>query len=100
MAHDLERDVLILVGHGLEEEEVQVLLEREVDHRLGRVLATLARDLGYRAMRTLDGVEHEEPVVVGQLRLGAEGTPAVTLSGHLDQLAAYLRVAKSVPLVN
>ena len=39
VAHDLERDVLVLVGDGLQEEEVEVLLEREVDHGLGRMLA-------------------------------------------------------------
>ena len=36
--HQLERVVLVLVGDRLEEEEVEVLLEREVDHRLDRML--------------------------------------------------------------
>ena len=99
VAHDLERDVLVLVGHGLEEEEVQVLLERQLDHRLRRMLAALARDLGHRAVRPLDGVEHEQPVVVGRLRLGAQRTPAIALARDLDELLARRGIAQAVPLL-
>jgi hypothetical protein len=40
----LEGVLLVLVGDGLEEEELEVLLERQVDHCLGRVLTAFARD--------------------------------------------------------
>src|SRR5213594_2797925 len=68
MPHELERMVLVLVGDGLEEEAVQTLLEREVDHGLDRVQAALARDLGHRPMRPVYRVEDKDPLVRGRPR--------------------------------
>src|SRR5690242_21466162 len=39
------------------EEQVEILRQRQIDHGLGRMLATLARDLGDRAVRTFHRVE-------------------------------------------
>ena len=68
VAHQLEGVVLVLVGDRLEKEELEILRQREVDHGFRRMLAALAGDLGDRAMRSLDGIEDEEPIVVGELR--------------------------------
>src|SRR4030095_6895749 len=95
----LEGVVLVLVGDRLEEEEIEILRQREVDHGLGRMLAALAGDLGDRAMRSLDRVEDEEPVVVGELGLGAERAAAVALAGGGDEPAAHLGVTKLAPLL-
>src|SRR4030095_3666768 len=95
----LEGVVLVLVGDRLEEEEIEILRQREVDHGLGRMLAALAGDLGDGAVRSLDGIEDQEPVVVGELGLGAERAAAVTLAGGRDEPSAHLGVAELAPLL-
>ena len=83
---------------GCRKNSVEVLLERQVDHGLGRCCAALARDLGHRAVRAVHGVEHEEPVVVGRPRLGADAARPSRSRRGLDQPAAQLGVAQ-LPLL-
>src|SRR2546422_5392189 len=90
MLHELERMVLVLVGDGLEEEAVQALLEREVDHGLDWVQAALARDLGHRPMRPLHRVEDEDPLVRGRPRLRPDRAPLPTLARGLDRKSTRL----------
>ena len=51
------------------------------------MLAALAGNLGNRAMRALDGIEDEEPVVIGELGLRAERPAAVALADLLRRCA-------------
>jgi len=88
MAHQLEGVVLVLVGDRLEEEDIEILRQREVDHGLGRMLAALAGDLGDRAMRSLHGIEHEEPVVVSELWLGPDWPAPVVPTRRRDEPTA------------
>jgi hypothetical protein len=99
VAHDLQGDVLVLVGDGLQEEQVQVFLQRQVDHGLGRVLAALPGDLGHGAMGPLHRVEHEEPVVIGRPRLGAQGAPVIARARALYEATSQVGVAQAPPLL-
>ena len=100
MLHQLERVVLILVGDGLEEEPLQVSLEREVDHRLHGIDAALARDLRHRAVRPFSSVHDEDPFVLGGPWLGPDRTPLVALARGLDEAPAQLRVAQPLRLLH
>src|SRR5437899_11013396 len=99
MLHELERMVLVLVGDGLEEEAVQALLEREVDHGLDWVQAALARDLGHRPMRPLHRVEDEDPLVRGRPRLRPDRATLPALARGPDQAAAHLGVGPVLALL-
>ncbi len=99
VAHQLQRDVLILVGDRLEEEGVEVALEGDVDHGLYRIAAALACHLGHRAVRTVDVVHYEEPVEHGRARLGPEGLAVELRPRRLDQLGAQALVAQARTLL-
>ena len=97
--HQLERVILVLVRDGLEEEPLQVLLECQVDHRLDRVEAALARDVRHRAARPVDSVEQEDPLVGRGPGLGADRAPLVALARGVDQAAAQRRIPQTLPLL-
>ena len=99
MLDQLEGVVLVLVGDGLEEEALQVLLEGEVDHGLHGTHAALARDLRHGAVRSLGRVHEEDPLVGGGPRLGSDGLALVALPRGLDEPALHLRVAQPALLL-
>ncbi len=93
--HHLERDVLVLVRDRLKEEEVEVLLEREVDHRLDRIAGRA------RARSRPPSGAARPPCPTrraSRSRPGRASVPsALRLSrsrGGLDQLLAQLGVAQ------
>src|SRR5215471_17324634 len=99
MRDELQRVILVLVGDWLQEEPVEVLLERQIDDRLDRVDPALPRDLRDGTMRALRRVHHENPLVRAQPGLGADRASLVTLLRGLDQTPAQLGVAQTSLLV-
>ena len=59
------------------------------------MLTAFSRDLRHRAMRPLDGVEDEQPVVFGAPCLCADASPVVADLGRLDEPAAPLGVVQA-----
>ncbi len=99
MSHHLEHGVLIFVGDRVDEETLEVPLEREVDHRLGRIDTALARDLGHRTVRARDVVVEEDPLVGERPRFGPEGPALGRFVGALDQTTPRLGVAQALSLL-
>src|SRR5260370_36113429 len=71
--HHREYKILILVHDRLDEELFQMLLQREVDDHIQRILARFLRDLSDRAVRWKRLVPYEKPVEFGGARLGSDG---------------------------
>jgi hypothetical protein len=99
VAHHLQHVLLHLIGHGMHEEALEVLLQRQIDHRLGRIDAALPRDLGDRAVRALHLVVHVDPLVGERPRLGAEGALVGRLAGALDQHPLGRGIAQALQLL-
>src|SRR5882724_551581 len=95
----LQRDVLVLVGDGLEEEHVHVRLEPEVDHGLDGIDAALLGDLRHRAMRPVHALHHMDPLVDGGPRLGADGLAVFTFFRRRHQLLPELGIPQALLLL-
>ena len=96
--HHRQHVVLHLVGDRVHEEPIEVLLQRQVDQRGGRIDPALARDVGHRAVRALHGVVDEDPLVREGARLGAERLLLGRVVGAGHQAAADFGIAK-LPLL-
>jgi len=62
MAHHLEHLIFRFVEDWLAKEQLEVVLQRQVDHHRDRIVAALAGDLGDGAVRTEHGVHDVEPI--------------------------------------
>src|SRR5437867_12234440 len=98
MPHHLEHGVLIFVGDRVDEETLEVPLEREVDHRLGRIDTALARDLSHRTVRARDVVVEEAPLAGARPRLVPQGPALGRYVGALDQTTPRLGVAEALSI--
>src|SRR5216684_2686498 len=92
--HHREYKILILVHDRLDEELFQMLLQRQVDDHIQRILARFLRDLSDRTVRWKRLVEYEEPVKLGWARLRPDGMMTLLhmLARSLNQFAAALRI--------
>src|SRR5260370_18829089 len=90
--HHREYKILILVHDRLDEELFQMLLQREVDDHIQRILARFLRDLSDRAVRWKRLVQYEKPVQFACPRLGSAPpmTPLHVLARRLNEVAATL----------
>src|SRR5208337_3693249 len=80
MLHHFQNVVLILVDQGLEEELLEIFLQREINHHTNRIFAFSVCDLGDRSIRRCGPIEREDPVVVCAARLRTYCAFVVALS--------------------
>src|SRR3954469_626825 len=99
MAHHLQHRVLQFIGDRVNEEAIEIALEREIDHRLRGRNAALARDVGDRTMRTLHLVVEEDPLVWERPRFSAECAAHRLIVRSGNQTAARRWVAQSLALL-
>src|SRR5260370_23856342 len=71
--HHREYQILILVHDRLDEELFQMLVQRQVDDHIQRILARFLRDLSDRTVGWKRLFHYEEPVQLGWARLGSHG---------------------------
>src|SRR5260370_31486127 len=92
--HHREYKILILVHDWLDEELFQMLVQRQVDDHIQRILARFLRDLSDRTVRWQRLVDHEEPLKLGgpRLRSARMMTLLHMLARSLNPCAATLRV--------
>src|ERR1700737_3538240 len=94
MPHHREHQILILVHDRLDEELFQMLVQRQVDDHIQRILDRLPRDLSDRTVRWKRLVHYEEPFKLGWARLSSDGvmTTLHVLARSLNQFAATLGI--------
>ena len=99
MAHEVDQTVVVLGDQLLEEEQVEVVLEGEVDHRLHGVDAPAGRFVGDGGVGREWRQQDPQPIEVRLAGLGPEGDAVVAVVGHVHESATDIGVAQQHPLL-